>query len=88
MTASLLDKLADMLGSGEEEYEVDEYVLERREPDPNPRVKTYDELVSPDDVEDDGGLQSGIYLLQEIKTTGTAGEVVWEEELTFRGGDG
>lgn len=85
---SLLDKLADLFGSDDEGYEVEEYVLERREPDPNPRVKTYDERVSPSDVEDDDGLPSGTYLLQEIKTTGTAGEVVWEEELTFRGEDG
>lgn len=81
---SLIDTIRGFLDEGEpEEYEVAEYVLERREPDPNPRVTTYDEYVDPADVEAEGDRPSGKYLLQEIKESGMAGDVVWEEELTF-----
>lgn len=66
-----------------EEYEVLEYVLERRHPDPNPRVTTFDDPVEPEDVMAQESLPSGSYVLQEIKETGTAGEVVWEADLTF-----
>lgn len=82
--ASFIDSLRALVtGEEEKDYEVKEYVLERREPDPEPRVTTYDEVVTPDDVVADGKLPSGKYLLQEIKTSGMAGDVVWEEDLTF-----
>jgi hypothetical protein len=81
---SLIDTIREFLEDGEpEEYEVAEYVLERREPDPNPRVITYEELVEPGEVEAEHDLTSGEYLLQEIKESGMAGDVVWREELTF-----
>ncbi len=64
-----------------EDYEVKEYVLERRRPDPNPRVATYDESMTPAEVMSHDNLQAGEYVLQEIKETGTAGDVIWKEEL-------
>ena len=82
--AGILDTLRSYLEDGRSgDYEVDEYVLERREPDPEPRVATYDDHVSPEDVEAEGGLPSGTYLLQEVKTSGMAGEVMWEDDLEF-----
>lgn len=66
-----------------EEYDVKEYVLERRHPDPNPRVTTFDEELAPEDIMNQESLPSGTYVFQEIKDTGTAGEVLWEAELTF-----
>lgn len=66
-----------------EDYEVKEYVLERRSPDPNPRVATFDEKMEPETVMQQENHVSGTYVLQEIKETGTAGEVLWQEELTF-----
>lgn len=85
--ASIIDTLREYVRSGvtasEEEYEVDEYVLERRDPDPEPRVRTYADPVTAQDVVDRERLPSGVYLLQEIKASGMAGDVVWREELTF-----
>lgn len=90
--ASLIDRLREYVSSEvtdrEEEYEVDEYVLERVEPDPNPRIRTYDAPVEPDEVasgdaQSDDALPSGTYQLQEIKTSGMAGDVLWKVELTF-----
>lgn len=49
---------------------------------------TYDELVAPDDVVEDSGSPSRTYSLQDIETTDTAGEVVWESELPFWGDGG
>lgn len=81
---SLVETLRAYFGLGrEEDYEVAEYVLERREPDPNPRVATYDEPVEPEGVESEGDLPSGEYLLQEVKASGMAGDVVWRTELAF-----
>lgn len=81
---SLMDTIRAFLEEGEpEDYEVAEYVLERRDPDPNPRVTTYDEPVEPEEVEEEDDLPSGEYLLQEVKESGMAGDVVWHEELTF-----
>lgn len=68
---------------GPEDYTVDAYVLERRSPDPNPRVKTFDDIHSPDEVRTEEDLQDGEYLLLELKSTGTVGEVIWEEEIAF-----
>lgn len=82
--AGILDTIRDYLAEDrDDDYEVDEYVLERREPDPESRVATYDEHVSPEEVEAQGGLPSGEYLLQEVKASGMAGDVVWEEDLEF-----
>lgn len=85
MSGSLIDRLTGWLKSGveEEEYEVSGYVLERRDPEPNPRVTTYDERVSPEEIEAQGGYPTGEYLLQELKANGMVGETVWREELTF-----
>lgn len=69
------------VGASDEEQAIDEYVLERRDPDPNPRVRTYDHPITPDDVVTDSELQPGTYLLQEIKESGMAGDVVWTEEI-------
>lgn len=80
--ASIVETLREYLGGGEDDYEVAEYVLERREPDPEHRVRSYDEQVSPEEVASDPELGSGVYLLQEIKASGMAGEVVWTEELS------
>lgn len=83
--ASIIDDIRDYIraavtdSSGD--YEVDEYVLERREPDQNPRVTSYDELVSSSDVETDADLPPGTYALREIKSSGMAGDVVWQAEL-------
>lgn len=79
--ASILETIRSWIES-DEEYEVEGYVLERRTPDPNPRVATYETAPSPEEVRQREDLQDGEYLLQELKTTGTVGEVVWEEELT------
>lgn len=84
--ASIMDTLRSWLSTdrGElEDYDVEEYVLERRRPKPNPRVRSYNDILSPEEVIQHEDLQDGEYLLQELKTTGTVGEVVWEEELTF-----
>lgn len=82
--AGMLDKLRSYLDTGtNDEYEVAEYVLERREPDPEPRAETFDDPVTPDDVTAEADLPSGEYLLQEIKASGMAGDVVWEAELDF-----
>lgn len=68
---------------GPDDYTVEAYVLERRTPDPNPRVKTYDDITSPEEVRTQEDLQDGDYLLLELKSTGTVGEVIWEEEIAF-----
>lgn len=64
-----------------EDYEVEEYVLSRRNPDPENRIAVYDEPKSPDDIGEDRSLSPGTYILQEIKTNGMAGDVVWETTL-------
>jgi hypothetical protein len=87
--ASIIDRLRSYLESelsSDDDYEVDEYVLERREPDPEARVRTYDEPVSAQPITTEEELPSGTYLLQEIKPSGMAGEVVWTEELDFEDG--
>lgn len=85
--ASIIDRLREYVRSevraSEEEQAIDEYVLERRDPDPNPRVRTYDHPISPDEVASESELQPGTYLLQEIKESGMAGDVVWTEEFSF-----
>lgn len=81
---SIIDRLRRYVSSemsSEEELAVDEYVLERRDPDPNPRVRTYDDQVSPEEVASDADLPEGTYQLQEIKENGMAGDVVWAEEI-------
>lgn len=85
MSESLIDRLVAWVTSDveEENYEVAGYVLERREPNPNPRVTTYDERVSPEDITAENSLLSGEYLLQELKDNGMVGETVWHEDLTF-----
>lgn len=77
----LLDRLAEWARPSEDSYEVDEYVLARVEPDPENRLEVFDDPVEPAAVEADAELSPGVYLLQEVKTSGMAGEVVWEEEL-------
>lgn len=84
--ANLLDRFLSWLTTergGPNEYTVEAYILERRDPDPNPRVTTYDEILSPETVEQQEEFQDGEYLLLELKTTGTVGDVIWEEELSF-----
>lgn len=85
MSESLIDRLVAWVTSDveEEDYEVAGYVLERRDPDPNPRVTTYDERVTPEDLTAENGPPSGEYLLQELKDNGMVGETVWHESLTF-----
>lgn len=49
-------------------------------------IKSYlgdDDYVSPEEVTDGRPLPSGEYLLQEIKASGMAGDVVWEGRLEF-----
>lgn len=84
--ASILETIRSWVETdrtGTDDYEVDGYVLERRHPDPNTRVATYEEELSPEEVSGREDLQDGEYLLQELKPTGSVGEVVWEAELTF-----
>lgn len=84
--ASILEAIRSWIGTDPDEmvdYEVEAYVLERRVPDPNPRVVTYDDVLSPEEVREREELQDGEYLLQELKSTGTVGAVVWEAELSF-----
>lgn len=85
MASSLIDRLVGWVTSDIEEgdYEVTGYVLERRAPDPNPRVTTFDGRVSPGEVEEQGGYPSGEYPLQELKDNGMVGETVWHEDLSF-----
>lgn len=82
--ASIVDTIRDFLRTDrpDDDYEVDEYVLERKEPDSEHRVRSYDEPVSPEEVAADDDLPDGVYLLQEIKASGMAGDVVWTEELS------
>jgi hypothetical protein len=84
----LLDQIMGFFSEPEVEADVDHYVLERSEPEPDPRVEEFDEEVSPEEVQEmeefsKGKTISGEYLLQEVLTTGSAGEVVWEAELEF-----
>ena len=85
MSDSLIDRLVAWATSDVEEadYEVAGYVLERRDPDPNPRVTTFDDPLSPEEVEARGGHPTGEYLLQELKENGMVGETVWHEDLSF-----
>lgn len=84
----LLDSIMDFFSEPEIDAEVDYYVLERVEPEPDPRIEEFDGEVSPEEVAaleefSKGRKISGTYLLQEILETGSAGDVVWEEELNF-----
>lgn len=82
MSQGLLERLLAWARSpNEEDYEVQEYVLSRREPEPENRLLVFDEPVSPSEARAEADLEPGVYLLQEIKTSGLAGEVVWEETL-------
>lgn len=81
MVQGVIRKLKGWLKPPEEDYEVEEYVLSRREPNPENRIKVYDSPTDSEAVEADESLPPGIYILQEIKSNGMAGEVVWEEEL-------
>lgn len=83
---SIIDRLRSYVRSGlssDEDYAVAEYVLERREPDPEARVRTYDTPVSAQDVRTEDDLPPGTYLLQEIKPNGMAGDILWTEDLSF-----
>ncbi|MFB6112615.1 MAG: hypothetical protein ABEJ58_00770 [Halodesulfurarchaeum sp.] len=84
----LFDVIADIFKEPERQADTDYYVLERAEPEADPRVEEFDEKVTPEDVMamdefSKGTIMDGKYILQEILTTGTAGEVIWEEELEF-----
>ena len=84
----LLDSIMDFFSEPEVEADIDHYVLERSEPEPDPRVEEFDEAVSPEEVAEmdefsKGQTISGEYILQEILSTGSAGEVIWEAELEF-----
>jgi len=84
--ASIIDRVRSYVRSelsSDEDYAVDEYVLERREPDPESRVRTYDQPVSAQEVRTGEDLPSGTYLLQEIKTSGMAGDIRWTEDIDF-----
>lgn len=82
--SGMADLLIDYFRRDEaEDYPIAEFALERRDPDPKPRVKTFDYYVHPEEVAAMGDLQSGTYILQEVKPGGQAGEVVWKEELDF-----
>lgn len=84
----LLDSLMDIFSEPEIDADVDYYVLERVEPEPDPRIEEFDEIVSPEEVQaldefSKGRQISGLYILQEILETGSAGDVEWEAELDF-----
>ena len=81
MVAGVFQTVKEWLGSQENDYEVDEYVLTRREPDPENRIFEYDSPVDSETIEAEESLPPGTYILQEIKPSGMAGDVVWEEEL-------
>lgn len=83
MAPGLLDSIKSWFNpDGDDDYEVAEYVLSRREPDPENRIRSYESVVTPEEVlEDADGLPGGVYLLQEVKPHGMAGKVVWEEAL-------
>lgn len=81
MAAGVFQTIREWIGSPDEEYEVESYVLTRREPDPENRIREYDSPVESGTIEADESLPPGTYILQEIKPSGMAGDVVWEEEL-------
>lgn len=68
--------------------EIAEYALSRREPDPESRLRVYAEPVDPEEVAAEAALPPGVYLLQEVKVTGMAGDVVWEEAIGEGVGEG
>jgi len=72
--APIVDTLRSMFGvdDSDDDYEVAEYVLERRVPDPNPRVTDYNEALTPGEVIEHEDLPDGEYILQELKSTGSA----------------
>lgn len=84
MTGGVLSAIRQWLSSTNDEYEVEEYVLSRRNPDPENRIEVYDSPTDSDEIEADESLPAGTYILQEVKPSGMAGDVVWEEELGSR----
>jgi hypothetical protein len=82
--SGMVDALVDhLVGRDDDDYRVAEFALERRDPDPKPRVKTFDYYVHPEEVAAMSDLPAGTYILQEVKPGGQAGDVVWKEELDF-----
>jgi len=82
--SGMVDALVDhLVGRGDDDYRVAEFALERRDPDPKPRVETFDYYVHPEEVAAMSDLPAGTYLLQEVKPGGQAGDVVWKEKLDF-----
>lgn len=84
MVGDVISSIEEWMASTEDDYEVEEYVLTRREPDPENRVRVYDSPADSDEVEANGSLPPGTYILQEVKPSGMAGQVVWEEEIDPR----
>ena len=82
MAPGLLGRLRSWFQpTADEDYEVEEYALSRREPDPEHRIRTYEQPVTAGDVGSQKNLPPGIYLLQEVKASGLAGRVLWEEAI-------
>lgn len=84
MVRGVLRSVKEWVSSSDDDYEVEEYVLSRREPDPENRIRVYDSPTDGDAVESDESLPPGTYILQEVKPSGMAGDVVWEEEIDSR----
>lgn len=84
MAGGVISFLREWLTSTDEDYEVEEYVLSRRNPDPENRIRVYDSPMASEEVEADESLPAGTYILQEVKPSGMAGDVVWEEEIEPR----
>ena len=84
MAGGVLGSLREWMTSTDDDYEVAEYVLTRREPDPENRIEVYDSPPSSEAIEAEESLPAGTYILQEVKPSGMAGDVVWEEELDPR----
>ena len=84
MASGVIQTIKEWIGSPADEYEVEEYVLSRREPDPENRIREYDSPIDSETIEAEESLPAGTYILQEVKPSGMAGDVVWEKELDPR----
>lgn len=81
MAPGVIESIKDWLQPPDDEYAVQEYVLSRSEPDPENRIRIYDSPTDPGEVQADESLPAGTYILQEVKSSGMAGDIVWEEEI-------
>ena len=81
MAPGVIESIREWLQPPDDEHAVEEYVLSRSEPDPENRIRVYDSPADPTEVQADASLPAGTYILQEVKPSGMAGDIVWEEEL-------